>query len=270
MSAPSVLRAMAVGALLGVELIHWTVIDVHAREWSAAGYFFTALAIVEVILAIGIAISRRRSWLWLALATSAATLAFWAVTRTVGLPFGPAAGQPEAVGRADLVAALLELLTVVAIAGLLRAPATMPAADEPPSTAEPEQHRFVGGVALYVAAVTAFAMAPAVAGSLNHDADADDAGSLVTLTAANSAFDRDHLVLGNGESLDIRLTNRDAVPHNLTLFRTTPAEPTFRGEIVNARATRTYHFATPGPGTYRFQCDIHPSMSGTAEVQAPT
>lgn len=269
MSAPSVLRATAVAGLLGAELIHWSVIDVHAREWAAAGFFFTAVAIVEVILAIAVGISRRRAWLWLALATSAATLAVWAVTRTVGLPFGPAAGQPEAVGRADVVAALLELLTAAVIAGLLRAPAALSAAPERSSAAESVQHRFVGAVALYVGALTAFAMTPALAGSLSHDADADETRPMVTLTAANFTFDRDHLELGNGESFDIRLVNRDAIPHNLTLYRTTPAEPAFRGEIVDPRATRTYHFATPGPGTYRFRCDIHPAMTGTVEVDAP-
>ena len=268
MSAPSVLRATTVAGLLGAELIHWSVIDVHAREWAAAGYFFTAVAIVEVVLAVGVGVSRRRAWLWLALATSAATLAVWAVTRTVGLPFGPAAGQPEAVGRADVVAALLELLTVAVVAGLLRAPAALSAAVQRASAAESAQHRFVGAVALYVGALTAFAMTPALAGSLSHDADAEDTRPIVTLTAANLTFDRDHLELGNGESFDIRLANRDAIPHNLTLYRTTPAEPAFRGKIVDARATRTYQFATPGPGTYRFQCDIHPTMTGTAEVGA--
>lgn len=264
MRGPSVLRATAVAGLLGAELIHWSVIDVHAREWVAAGYFFTAVAIVEVILAIGVGVSRRRAWLWLALATSAATLAVWAVTRTVGLPFGPAAGQPEAIGRADVVAALLELLTVAGVAGLLRAPAAPPGAVERASAAEPVQHRFVSAVALYVAALTAFAMTPALAGSLSHDAD--DTRPIVTLTVANSIFDRDHLELGNGASFDIRLVNRDAIPHNLTLYRTTPAEPAFRGKIVDPRATRTYRFATPGPGIYRFRCDIHPAMTGTAEI----
>ena len=37
---PAVLRATAVAGLLGAEYIHWAVIDVHAREWAAAGLFF--------------------------------------------------------------------------------------------------------------------------------------------------------------------------------------------------------------------------------------
>jgi hypothetical protein len=42
------------------------------------------------------------------------------VSRTSGLPFGPGGGQPEAVGRADVVASALELATALALVPLLR------------------------------------------------------------------------------------------------------------------------------------------------------
>jgi hypothetical protein len=41
-------------------------------------------------------------------------IALWAVTRTVGLPFGPDKGQPEAVAFVDVFCSVLELITVLA------------------------------------------------------------------------------------------------------------------------------------------------------------
>ncbi|GAA5023533.1 hypothetical protein GCM10023258_14940 [Terrabacter aeriphilus] len=46
-------------------------------------------------------------------------LLVWLVSRTVGLPFGPGAGEVEAVGQADLAAVALELVTVCLAARML-------------------------------------------------------------------------------------------------------------------------------------------------------
>ncbi|MER7071065.1 hypothetical protein [Terrabacter sp. NPDC000476] len=54
----------------------------------------------------------------------AGPLLVWLVSRTVGLPFGPGAGEVEAVGQADLAAVALELVTVWLAAGLLVRPAS--------------------------------------------------------------------------------------------------------------------------------------------------
>lgn len=48
------------------------------------------------------------------------TIAVWAVSRTVGLPFGPNAGVPEPVSRIDLAAGVLEVMVCAAALWCLR------------------------------------------------------------------------------------------------------------------------------------------------------
>ncbi len=54
-----------------------------------------------------------------AVVVSAVPLLVWAVSRTTGLPFGPEAGEPEAIGVADVMACALELTTLLIAVVLL-------------------------------------------------------------------------------------------------------------------------------------------------------
>ena len=53
---------------------------------------------------------------------SAGPLLVWLYSRTLGLPFGPDAGIPEAVGIPDVVCCALEIGTLIAAVVLLRRP----------------------------------------------------------------------------------------------------------------------------------------------------
>jgi hypothetical protein len=55
----------------------------------------------------------------LAAAAQLTMVALWAVTRTVGLPTGPEVWTPEAVGRADVLCVLLEVVSAGAVAAWL-------------------------------------------------------------------------------------------------------------------------------------------------------
>jgi hypothetical protein len=116
-------RLVLAAGLVGAAAIHAAVIPEHLDEWWAAGLFFVALSLAEVGSATALLV-HGRAWrttgLRAAVLVSAGPLVVWTVSRTVGLPFGPEAGEPEAVGVADVLSCLLELTTLVLALALLR------------------------------------------------------------------------------------------------------------------------------------------------------
>jgi hypothetical protein len=113
---PTVAIAVAAACLLGAEGIHTAVIADHFTEWWAEGVFFLALSMLEGGLAAALLLTPARPIPQAAVVASVATIAVWAWSRTIGLPIGPEAGYPEPVGRADVVATLLEAITALALA----------------------------------------------------------------------------------------------------------------------------------------------------------
>jgi hypothetical protein len=116
------LRVLLVGALLGSAAIHAAVVPAHLGEWPAAGMFFVLLTIWELAVA-GLLLWRLddRPMLLGAAAISIGPLLLWLYSRTAGLPFGPEAGEPEAVGLPDSLACALEIVSLVSAVVLLRA-----------------------------------------------------------------------------------------------------------------------------------------------------
>lgn len=101
-------RRLCALALVVTAAIHVAVIPEHQREWPTAAAFFLGLAIVEVVLAGVVFFGTDRRLLRAGAVVSAASAVLWAVSRTVGLPVGPDAFAPEAIGMPDLVATALE------------------------------------------------------------------------------------------------------------------------------------------------------------------
>lgn len=89
----------------------------------------------------------------------------------------------------------------------------------------------------------------------------------IEVTAENIAFDTDTLTLP-AEATTITFENRDTVPHNIAIFRGEGpgGEKVFTGELITA-ATESYEVPALEAGNYYFHCDVHPNMSGTAEVR---
>jgi hypothetical protein len=113
-------RLLLVGALAGAAVIHAGVIAEHLHEWPAAGLFFMGLTAAELVVAV--VILRRiggRNAVLAAITLSAVPLAVWTWSRTLGLPFGPEARIPEAVGVPDVLACVLEIGAVLAAVALL-------------------------------------------------------------------------------------------------------------------------------------------------------
>ena len=90
----------------------------HLREWWVAGLFFAGISAAEICLAF-LALSVASRWLWLlAAGISVATMAVWALSRIWGMPVGPRAWQPEAVGWPDYISTVLEAMTAGAFLAL--------------------------------------------------------------------------------------------------------------------------------------------------------
>lgn len=105
-----VLRRLAAATMAGAAVIHLGVMADHFREWWAAGTFFLVVGVAQLVWALLVWTSPvPRRLLWAGIGGNALVVLVWLVSRTTGLPFGPDAGHPEAVGTADVVCVILEI-----------------------------------------------------------------------------------------------------------------------------------------------------------------
>jgi hypothetical protein len=99
--------------------LHLWVLQAHLLEWWAYGVFFLVAALGQT--ALGVLILRwTPPWLVLTgIAGNLAIIGMYVLSRTNGPPLGPHAGRPEGAGTLDIVCAVAELGTIVALLGLL-------------------------------------------------------------------------------------------------------------------------------------------------------
>jgi hypothetical protein len=107
--------SLAAGAIHAIAMID------HFSHYWLYGVFFLVLTYGQVLW--GIALLRRPVG-ERALATGAianvAIVVVWLVSRTVGVPIGPDAGRPEAVGSIDVAATLDQLVLAAYVAAIVR------------------------------------------------------------------------------------------------------------------------------------------------------
>jgi plastocyanin len=91
--------------------------------------------------------------------------------------------------------------------------------------------------------------------------------------AAVHGFGTDCLAVPAGTPFTLTFENRDpGVPHNVEIFRTSAAAQRLGGakgpgDAVTGPGRAVYRVSALPPGTYYFQCDIHPTtMQGTLVV----
>lgn len=289
-----VLRWTAVWCLLSAAALHAAVAAPHYDEWALEGWFFVALELAQVGLALTLAARPSRLACVAGIVVNAGALLLWGLSRTGGVPLGPAAGEIGAVGRVDLVTVVFELVTVVVLTIVLtlRGQAWH---------ARPLVVR--GQVALAAVAVAALAVY-AVGGGVGHVDEAGDGsvetaasvekparvdepvgvpldqapaagyGLDVAATAAGNdtnrydgdRFDTDTLQVPAGASAVVRFTNNGSRRHNLSVSPVGGGASVFTGRVIDPGKAVAYPFTTPEPGMYRFQCDLHPWMEGTLRV----
>jgi hypothetical protein len=106
-------------ASAGCSATHAAVGPSHFHEATAFGVFFVVASALQAAWAVLVVRGADRLLLAVGVAGNAAVLVLWAITRTVGLPFGPEIWRPEAVAAPDMFAALLELTVVLGGSWLL-------------------------------------------------------------------------------------------------------------------------------------------------------
>lgn len=98
-------------------------------------------------------------------------------------------------------------------------------------------------------------------------------GTSLQISAQSTAFDTTCLAAPAGRALTIHFDNREAVPHNLSVFTADPmqdrsARVLFRGEVITGPRSVDYQVGALPAGVYHFHCDLHPTqMSGAFVVK---
>jgi hypothetical protein len=116
-------------AAAGAGAIHLSAAPVHVADWAPLGYGFLAAAALQLAWAVALVRREGRGLLVAGAAGTALVTAVWVASRTTGLPVGPHAGVPEAVGTADALCVALQVPVVLGALALavrpraLRAPA---------------------------------------------------------------------------------------------------------------------------------------------------
>jgi hypothetical protein len=120
------LRAELALLSVGAAVIHFAVIAEHLDEWWLTGTFFIVVALFQLAWAVAVLAWPSRLVYAVGAVVNALVVITWIVSRTTGVPVGPEAGEPEAVGFPDLLATGFEVLLVAIAAGLvLEQPAAM-------------------------------------------------------------------------------------------------------------------------------------------------
>jgi hypothetical protein len=93
--------------------IHLSVINEHFQESALYGTFFLALTAAQFGYAGWLLLHPSTAVLKAGAAASAGVALLWLATRTIGIPIGPAAGEVEPFGLADIAATASEALLVL-------------------------------------------------------------------------------------------------------------------------------------------------------------
>ncbi len=91
----------------------------HFAEYVAFGVFFSVVAWLQAIWAVGVTVLPSKRLLLVGLVGNALVILVWLTSRTTGLPIGPESGAPEPAAFVDVLSTILEVAIVVGTATLL-------------------------------------------------------------------------------------------------------------------------------------------------------
>lgn len=110
---------LAAACSLAAGAVHSAMLGSHWDEYWGYGLFFALAASFQLAWAMAAAIRPDRLALPLGIAGNIGITAMWAITRTSGIPFGPASGETEGIGLADLLTVILQMGIIVLVSGWL-------------------------------------------------------------------------------------------------------------------------------------------------------
>ena len=97
-----------------------------------------------------------------------------------------------------------------------------------------------------------------------------DASGIISISAKDLEFSAPCMVAEAGKPFVIRFTNREAMAHNVTVYRDSSKSTEYmRGEIITGPdKTMDYPVEALDEGDYYFDCTVHPAMDGALYVIA--
>lgn len=110
--SPLAVRCAAV-ASIGAAVIHFAVAPMHWSDWRPSGVFFATIAVFQLNWGFVAWSWPTRLLLVVGAAVNFGSAALWVMSRTAGAPFGPNAGQPEAVEAAGISVLLLQCYVIM-------------------------------------------------------------------------------------------------------------------------------------------------------------
>jgi len=105
---------------MGAGFVHALAGESHFSIWWGYGLFFAIVSICQLLGGAALFFWRSRGLYWTGIAGTAVILALYVLTRTVGVPFGPEAGEVERIGLLDFISKAFELSYLALIVALLR------------------------------------------------------------------------------------------------------------------------------------------------------
>jgi plastocyanin len=131
--------------------------------------------------------------------------------------------------------------------------------------------RFVAalGVVLALGLGSALLLAACGGGSTSASpgATAVVTGGVVEVSAADLVFDASVIQAPANEAFTIHFMNDDTAPHNISVYVQEGGDEVVVGDIIDGGQTTDTAVPALAPGTYYFQCDLHPAMKGTVVVE---
>jgi plastocyanin len=118
-------------------------------------------------------------------------------------------------------------------------------------------------------AMLAGGVALAVVGGTEEEPGGGGEKPVVTLAAANIAFEPTSLTVPAGEAFTLRFHNEDAnIQHNVQIFDDPKFEgtPLFSGALVTGVRQTDYEVDPLEAGAYFFHCEVHPTMTGKMQA----
>ncbi len=109
-------RSLAAALAVAAGIIHFDVAPEHFGEAFVFGLFMTVAGAAQVAAGLLLLLRPTRPIIALTVLGTAAVLAVFAVAYTVGLPFGPDAGEPETLGTAVVLSKLAEVALLLVLA----------------------------------------------------------------------------------------------------------------------------------------------------------